>query len=131
MNGNPDTPLSNSYEPFVFYFDQFREESGLNYPSYLAYNSYLDNKEDIVYNRFTTELANKLKGEVLQYSQDEVMSMMTAFDPTFNANIVDNSVSDIVPDIQARHIIENATNKFLEIFSKGSMSSIRENVYNA
>ncbi|MDR2639891.1 MAG: hypothetical protein LBC61_00705 [Candidatus Peribacteria bacterium] len=41
----------------------------------------MDNKEDIVYNRFTTGLANKLKSEILQYSKDEVYEILSKTNP--------------------------------------------------
>jgi len=37
----------------------------LNYNSYAGYQAYEENKEDIVYNRFSKELAEKIKNDVL------------------------------------------------------------------
>jgi hypothetical protein len=54
-----------------------------------------------------------------------------------NPNIEDSLVKSVdtslnnVPDIQSRYIINNSIKKFLEIFSKGSISELRQNVYNA
>jgi hypothetical protein len=37
----------------------------LNYQSYESYLAYLENKEDIVYDRFTKELAAKISEQIL------------------------------------------------------------------
>jgi hypothetical protein len=47
-------------KPYVFYFDEKREQAAINYQNYLAYVNYLLNIEDISYNRFSKYLADKL-----------------------------------------------------------------------
>jgi len=54
-----------NYEPYMFYFDAFRESKAVNYNNYVGYKAYLENKEDIVYNRFNKALADKLQDDVL------------------------------------------------------------------
>jgi len=133
INWDLDEDLSENYEPYVFYFDSFRESESLNYNSYIWYKWYLENKEDIVYNRYTKELANKLKEELLWDSTKSITELAKKVDPSLDENLlknVDTSLNNI-PDIQSRYIINNSVKKFLEIFSKGSISELRQNVYNA
>lgn len=125
--------LNSNYEPYVFYFDSFRESQSLNYSSYIWYKWYLENKEDIVYNRYTKDLANKLKSEILWSSENILSDLAKKVDPSLDKNTiksVDTSL-DNVPDIQSRYIINNSVKKFLEIFSPWSISELRKNVYNA
>lgn len=133
INWNNDEWLNSNYEPYVFYFDSFRESQALNYNSYIWYKWYLENKEDIVYNRYTKELANKLKEELLWNSTNMLMDLAKKVNPNIEDSLVksvDTSLNN-VPDIQSRYIINNSIKKFLEIFSKGSISELRQNVYNA
>lgn len=48
-------------------------------------------------------------------------------------NLDFSSVPDLIdtPDIQSRHIIENSTKKFLEIFASGVFGEFRSDVHNA
>lgn len=57
--------MKESYEPSVFYFDNFRENKGLNYNNFVSYKAYLENKEDIVYNRFSKSLAATVSNKTL------------------------------------------------------------------
>jgi len=61
MNGNQAEELSTTYEPYVFYYDQIRETKAVKYVDYKAYEATLENMEDLSYNRFSAELAEKLK----------------------------------------------------------------------
>jgi hypothetical protein len=49
----------------VFYYDQFRESEALQYQNYIGYESYLENIEDITYNRYSKELAEKVSEKIL------------------------------------------------------------------
>jgi len=133
INWNQEEWLSKDYEPYVFYFDAFRESKSVNYNSYVWYKSYLENKEDIVYNRFTKDLANKLKQELLSSSAESITSLAKKVNSDIDTKLlesVDTSLNNI-PDIQSRYIINNSVKKFLEIFSPGSISDMRKSVYNA
>lgn len=134
INGNQEQGNPVSYEPFVFYFDQFREEKAVYYPWYKWYTAYLDNKEDIVYNRFSKDLAQKIKEEVLWAQNDEISDLINsisdekikeAFDSQQESNL------DNVSDISTRTITQEALNKFIEVFNWGALEDIRTNVHNA
>ncbi|MDD3145600.1 MAG: hypothetical protein PHV23_05865, partial [Candidatus Gracilibacteria bacterium] len=133
INGNLDEGYSSIYEPYVFYFDAFRESKSVNYNSYVGYKGYLENKEDINYNRFTKDLANKLKQEILGDSNSSISTLAKKVNPSIDSTLlssVDTSLNNI-PDIQSRYIINSSIKKFLEIFSPGSIGDLRKNVYNA
>jgi len=49
----------------VFYYDQFQENKAVQYQKYIGYQMYLQNIEDITYNRYSKELAEKIKDQVL------------------------------------------------------------------
>ncbi|MDD2907859.1 MAG: VCBS repeat-containing protein [Candidatus Gracilibacteria bacterium] len=133
INGNLDEYYNKDYEPYVFYFDAFRESKSVNYNSYVGYKGYLENKEDINYNRFTKDLANKLKQEILGNSNNSISELAKKVNPNLDPSLlssVDTSL-DNIPDIQSRYIINSSIKKFLEIFSPGSIGDLRKNVYNA
>jgi hypothetical protein len=57
--------LPSNYKPYVFYYDQIRESKSVSYVDYKAYEQYLDNREDINYNRFSKDLAEKLSSSYI------------------------------------------------------------------
>ena len=67
--------LKENYEPQVFYFDNFRESKGLNYNSFLSYKAYLENKEDIVYSRFSKALADVVSGKSLNDASQQIANL--------------------------------------------------------
>ncbi|MCH2188381.1 hypothetical protein MK079_00960 [Candidatus Gracilibacteria bacterium] len=129
LGGNPNEPLENDYTPRVFYFDQFREQASLSYENFSAYEQYLLHKEDIVYKRYTTELAGQIQ-QALADGKNDILSELAQ-----NAGIdLDfGSISDLndTPDIASRFVIQNTVKKFLEIFASGIFAGFRENVHNA
>ena len=147
LNWDKKTWVRSTYEPFVFYYDQFREKKALNYTSYKWYKAYLDNKEDIVYNRFTKKLANKISNVVLWQATDEISGMINnvsnKIDSLWSNSVfwsIPQQVKDWLnhwpdtskaPDIQTRHITENMIKKFLEIFAKWAIWQMRSDVHNA
>ena len=126
-----------NYEPYVFYFDQFRESQSVLYNKYKWYEWYLENREDLTYNRFSKDLAERLKDKVL-WSQNEEIKDLLKWDilKFFEDNKVDiNKVSwpelDSTPDIQTRHVTKNSTNKFLEVINSWTLWDLRKHVHNA
>ena len=129
LNGNPNLGVKSSYEPSVFYFDSFREKQWLNPNSFLGYESYLENKEDILYNRFSQELAEKIQSKTLSGQEDILEEFSSLLEDTSSLS----SSPDISesPDIQLRHIIEKVTEPFAWIFAKGTLAEMRADVHNA
>ncbi|PID87581.1 hypothetical protein CSB07_00690 [Candidatus Gracilibacteria bacterium] len=133
INGDMEYGLSDSYEPYVFYFDYFREKSGLNPDFYLGYEAYLENKEDLNNSRYTKELAEKLKNQVLGKPNEEIYDLAKKLNPSLDLSSIESGANYLedTPDIQSRYIINNAVKKFIEVFSKGSIGDMRKNVFNA
>jgi hypothetical protein len=149
LNWKKESNIPNDYKPFVFYYDQFREEKALNYNVYDQYKWYLQNKEDIIYNRFSKDLADKISQNSLRNATEVITGLIENINDDFGsltsgANLGFNdsdqtlplsgmTIPDTngVPDIQTRHIIKKATKTFLESFSKWTLWEFRKDVHNA
>lgn len=131
INLKKSEDLNPKYEPFVFYYDQNRESTALNLANYKWYKAYLDNIEDISYNRFSTYLTDKLKS-VLKDSQSSHMSDLASAFPWEDFSKYNTDIStQNVPDVQSRHIINNITKKFIQIFNGSTIWEFRKDVHNA
>lgn len=132
LNWNNSESIPTNYEPYVFYFDQIRESKAVVYDNYISYNQYLENKEDLTYNRFNNDLANKLQWWVIKNSNKEIWQMIKNLDPTFNpASMWDWVDLTNTPDIQSRHVIKSYTKNMLEIFNQSALGEFKKNVHNA
>jgi hypothetical protein len=140
LNWDSKTWVKSDYKPHVFYFDNFREQKSLNYDSYLWYEAYLENKEDINYKRFTKDLAKKIQDKTLWNQKLQMQNMLSDvqktnknLDLTWISEWLKNNEDNLknIPDIQLRHIIEKWPKKFLEIFAKWITWEFRADVHNA
>lgn len=132
LNWNKLTWVKSDYEPYVFYFDNIRENKSLNYDSYKSYLSYLNNKEDIVYDRFTKELAKEISDEILSWQTDSIANLIKKVDPNYTIQSWLNSPDvSLTPDILTRNIIEKTTKKFIQAFSDWTIWEFRSDVHNA
>ncbi len=124
--------LPSNYEPFVFYYDQFREESAMSYQNYKWYEAYKDNLEDISYNRFTKKLAEKVKDMVLWEEDLETKLLLDQIAPGLDISWV-NSWPDISKssDIQTMILTEKTIKKFVEVFNSSSFWEFKKNVFNS
>ncbi len=132
MNGKSDETLIDSYEPHVFYYDQIREAKAVKYVDYKAYEATLQNAEDLSYNRFSAELAEKLKQNYFWAQSDYIWDVGSIFwsGVDFSSMLLGPTTQNI-PDIQTRHIIQNTTKSFLQIFNGSSLGEMRKDVHNA
>jgi len=134
LNGNKEEVAPSDYKSYVFYFDEFREEKSINYASYKAYKAYLDNREDLTYNRFSKELANKIKNEVLWAQNSELQELASKIDDAeLQKAFANTSAPDLTlsSDIATKSISQKTVKNFVEIFNAGSISDMRTNVHNA
>ena len=127
-----DSPAPNTYEPYVFYYDQFRENAALQYQNYIGYQMYLQNMEDITYNRYSKDLAEKVKDQVLGIQNADITDLLTQIDPEFDLSALSRG-PDISgsSDIISRYVTDNATKKFLQIFNGTTLGEMRKHVHNA
>lgn len=122
--------FENSYEPYVFYYDQVREEKAVRYVDYIWYNSRIDNIEDITYNRFTKFLAKKLEDSRNDALWDDLQWLDSLLPE--GVSTTNSVVDDTIPDIHTKSIIEASSKRYLEIFNPDtSLWEFRKNVYNA
>lgn len=132
MNGNLTQDLIENYEPYVFYYDQIRESKAVKYVEYNAYEAYLTHKEDLMYNRFSKELTEKLKDHYFQWQSDYIWDLGSIFWENVDLNHLFQWPTTLnIPDIQLRHIIENTTRNFLQIFNGSTLWEMRKHVHNA
>ena len=83
---------------------------------------YMQNIEDITYNRYSKDLAEKVKDQVLGIQNLEIQDLLRNVDPEFDISALAsgpdvNASSDVI----TRYITDNATNKFLEIFNSSTL----------
>ena len=127
LNWNIKEGAPEDYEPFVFYFDQFREEKAIHYPDYKWYLAYLDNKEDLTYFRYNNALADSITDTITSAQNDEIYDLMEKLDIENSDNYGDNSWTDIT----SRFFINELTSKFIEIFNVWQIDDFKTNVHNA
>lgn len=124
--------LASNYEPYVFYYDQLRESQALKYVDYKAYEQYLENIEDINYNRFSKELASKLSQTYVDTQSSYIWDYTSLFWTWLNLSNFNNKLStNNVPDIQTRYIVNNSVKRFLQIFNSSTLWEFRKDVHNA
>ena len=152
-----DNVIPWDYKPYVFYYDQFREEKAINYSAYRWYKAYKDNKTDIVYNKFSKDLALRVKDAVMWSWTADIVNMMDDIADWFNVDwtpkewvvefwsntleyilnakqaLIDAELEWLwelwwVPDIQTRIITKKLINTFVEIFWKWVLSDFRSDV---
>jgi len=127
-----DTSPGETYEPYVFYYDQFRENAALQYEKYVWYQAYLENIEDITYNRYSKELAERIKDDVLWVQNKTIADLLINVDPDFDiSGLSTGPDANASSDILTRYITDNTSKKFLEIFNGSTLSEMRKQVYNA
>ncbi len=132
MNGKLDEDLLSTYEPHVFYYDQIRETKAVKYVDYKAYEATLLYKEDLSYNRFSAELAEKLKANYFWAQSDYIGDVGSIFWSGIDlSTMLLWPTTQNIPDVQTRHIIQNTTKNFLQIFNGSALGDMRKNVHNA
>ncbi len=129
-----------SYKPYVFYFDEFREQASLSYSKYQGYEAYLENKEDLNYSRYSKELAQKIQDRVLGAQRDKITDLIDNLDPAISdLSALSSGALDNLewPDIwqtsaiSTRFITKNVTKKFLETLNSSTLWEFRKDVHNA
>lgn len=125
-----NTPEPETYKPYVFYYDQFRENKAVQYQNYLGYQMYLQNIEDLTYNRYSKELAKKVSEQILSGQNEEIVSLLQKIDSKFDMTSFNNAGPDpdASSDVMTRYITNNATKKFLEIFNGSTLGEMRKHV---
>lgn len=132
INWNREEWILDNYEPFVFYYDQFREQDAASFQKYNWYEMYLENKEDLIYKRYSKELAEKLKDQILWTQDNQLRDLITKIDPGFDTSVL-SSWPDLEKnfDVHTRYITDSVVKNFLEIFNEATISEIRDDVYNS
>lgn len=131
MSWNEDDVINDDYEPYVFYYDQFRENNAVNYANYKGYLAYYNNLEDIIYKRFSKELADKLKEALESWQNEEIdelakkLGLESLFSQETSLDLTQSS------DILSRYVTNASIKNFIEVFNEGTISDFRTLVHNA
>ncbi len=137
INWKTNEDVDSNYKPYVFYFDEFREQASLSYSKYQWYEAYLENKEDLNYSRYSKELAQSIQDKVLWAQSDQITDLMQDLDPNITDLSALESFKSSWPDISntsaisTRFITNNVTKKFLEVLNSSTLWDFRKDVYNA
>ncbi|MCK9272556.1 hypothetical protein M0P65_03345 [Candidatus Gracilibacteria bacterium] len=120
-------------EPYVFYFDGLRDNLTFQDSNWKAYLNYLNNLEDISYNRFTKYLAKQIQNSAMLLSKGEITNTLSgSLNPELADALADSgSLLDFnsVPDSQAKNIITGAIKQFFSIFNEKYIGDILKYVY--
>ncbi|MDD2487531.1 MAG: hypothetical protein PHS92_04120 [Candidatus Gracilibacteria bacterium] len=125
-------------DPYIFYFDGFRDEQSVQTSLWKAYVLYLQNIEDITYERINKYLAKDIYDKFNSFGNDEISKVANEggnINPGVKA-ILDDSKNgggmdfSSIPDMQAKSIIAKATKRFVEIFNGKHISDMLNFAYN-
>lgn len=131
MNGDRTEDVPSGYQPFVFFYDQYRENVAVDSVKYKWYQAYYDNLEDITYYRFSKELAEKVKQYILGEQDAELSDLIAKLDPGFDTSALGWPSTEWQSDIATRYITKNSTKRFIEIFNEATIADFRKYVNNA
>lgn len=126
------SPENTPTEPRVFYMDTLHDQETSSPEMWKSYNLYLENIEDIAYNRFNKYLAKSLYDASqgfysLNTASIQDPAIKTIFD-TYASSVLDISQA---PDITTKDIIEKSVKQFFEVFNAKYMGDVLRYVYNA
>ncbi len=132
LNGNNVSGIPEDYTPQVFYYDQFREQEALSFEKYHWYLAYLENKEDLIYSRYSRELSEKIKNKVLGNEQEQIRELIQwlELDVDVSSFWSGPDVSK-ASDISTRFITKNVVKKYLEVINTSKIWEFRKDVHNA
>ncbi len=126
------SPENTLLEPRVFYMDTFHDQETSSPEMWKSYNLYLENIEDIAYNRFNKYLAKKLydasQGFYSLGSASATNSAIKSILEAYSGSTLDISKA---PDITTKDIIEKSVKQFFEVFNAKYMGDVLRYVYNA
>ena len=136
INWNKDVELDDlNYEPYVFYFDNYREKASLNSDSYFYYQVSRANNENLMYTRYTKELLKQFyEGSTNEYESILAWIENKELKDKMTQAYKNNNSSDAVDqvfDIQTRSAIEWLKKNFIDIFSNWVLWELRKDVFNA
>lgn len=124
-------------EPYVFYLDAYHDQQSSLIAEWNAYKTYLDNIEEISYNRFNKYLAKKLYDSYQEFMAESdgvaiIGSGSTAgFTEDLLKQLQENSMDfSTAPDIQTRTSILKSVKQFFEFFNEKHIGDILKAVYN-
>jgi len=139
LSWNLEDTLPEEYEPYVFYYNQALEQKWINPQKYIAYQAWLENREDIAYNRFTSKLSNRIDSLINDTQDAEILALFNKVAPSLAGEFEQKEESQITAtgwvtpaqqagqsDIQSMPLILGNIKKYLEIFGGPTIADIRK-----
>ncbi len=126
INWKREEKVHEKYEPYVLYFDQFREQAGLNYTKFKWYEAYLENKEDILYARYNQDLERRLREKFFGAENSDMSGLNLAGQFT-SSNLNPSGGTDIT----TKFVIKELKKSFIEIINGAVIWEFRKDVHNA
>ena len=123
LTGKKGDTVSDEYEPYMFYYDQFIEKKSINKQNYLAYRAWLENREDIAYNRFSAKLFHRINTMISGAQDAELSQLLENVLPDL---VWSDTLSQTTPvlssDIQSMKAILNIVKKYIETLSSPTIA---------
>lgn len=124
-------PENTKMEPRVFYMDTFHDQEASSPDLWKSYNLYLENIEDIAYNRFNKYLAKKLYDASQGFYS---LNGEDVSDPTIKKILETNSSATLdiskAPDITTKDVIEKSVKQFFEVLNTKYMGDVLRYIHN-
>ncbi len=126
------------YEPYVFHYNQNVEQKWINPQKYLAYQAWLENREDIAYNRFSWKLSNRIDALINGPQDKEIEALFADVAPSLagkfeNDQTQVSATGSVTPtqqagqsDIQSMQLILWNIKKYIEIFGGPTIADLRK-----
>jgi len=141
ISGKLSDSLDTEYEPHIFYYNQAVEQKAISKERYRAYNAWLQNREDINYNRFSAKLLDRISALALWDQDKEITDLLSKVAPALSwkyenktATHSGNWSGAISPgsggsnsDVQSMRIILASIKKYIEIFNGSTISDFAKN----
>lgn len=125
-------PLFTESQPYVFYYDYFREKSWFNDSIYPLYFATRHKNTELLFGRYTKGLLKYFENAAKWEATQEIKSLVKNIDPKFDFSSLEKiDPTKNIYDIQTRIPIEKLKRTFLNVFSKWVLWDIRKNVFNA
>lgn len=114
----------------MFYLDAFHDQESTSLANWKAYGLYLDNLEDIAYNRFNKHLAKTLYESYQSFLDTGASNLDPAVGKLASQIGKDTIDFSHAPDIQTKTAILKSVKQFLEVFNEKYLGDILKFVYN-
>lgn len=121
----------NTDKPYVFYYDQIRENQYITDVWYEWYQAYIANLEDLTYDRYTKDLLNRLKSHLDKEQSDQISDLkeIPGLESVVSSLWNSDDIYTDLPDIQIETLASQFAKKYLEAFNKAWLWEFKDNIF--